>query len=70
MVKVITLSKNKTIEIETYKDKTVRFEISIRWITKTDHAGLDINIGLFGNTFRINTYDNRHWDYDKEKWEL
>ena len=33
-----------------------------------DHGGLRISLGLFGYEVIFNVYDNRHWNYDKNRW--
>lgn len=35
---------------------------------RRDHAGINLNIGLFGFEVECNLYDNRHWDYKRNKW--
>jgi hypothetical protein len=44
------------------------------WTVRQSHAGLDIELGLFGYNIHFNFYDNRHWhteagryyNYDEE----
>jgi hypothetical protein len=36
---------------------------------RQDHAGFDLEAGLFGYCVHFNFYDNRHWDYEKKVWE-
>ncbi len=59
---------NKFIEIEAYKDNNV-VSINLNWTIRCDHAGLDIELGLFGYAVHFNFYDNRHWDYKNNCWE-
>jgi len=37
---------------------------------ETDHAGLWIEFDIFGIEFNYRKYDTKHWDYDKETWEI
>ena len=34
-----------------------------------DHSGLELTFGFFAYTITLSVYDNRHWDYNKQKWE-
>jgi hypothetical protein len=38
----------------------VSFEFS--WKTRTDHAGVNVGVGLFGYSVDFRFYDSRHWD--------
>jgi hypothetical protein len=38
------------------------------WTRRQSHAGLDIEIGLFGYAAHFNFYDNRHWNIEEERW--
>jgi hypothetical protein len=33
-----------------------------------DHGGLRMTLGLFDYDVIFNIYDNRHWNYDKNRW--
>jgi hypothetical protein len=62
------LFSHKYIEYELMKDNyLIKFELDFSFQGK-DHAGLDFCLGLFGYVFRVNIYDNRHWDYEKNEW--
>jgi len=39
-----------------------------RLATRTDHGGLMIDVGLLGYSFSFNFYDNRHWDYELDRY--
>lgn len=47
------------------------FELSFKWTSKQDHAGLSFNFGI-KNLFwiHIGTYDHRHWNYKQNRWAL
>lgn len=42
---------------------------SFNWDWKRDHAGVHIDVTLFGISFAATLYDVRHWDYEKDCWE-
>jgi hypothetical protein len=64
------LTKNKSFELELYQDSEafLAFAVDMSLIGK-DHAGFELNIGLFGYRFSTMIYDTRHWDYKNGKWE-
>ena len=33
-----------------------------------DHAGFRFELTLFGITMMFEIYDNRHWNYDEDRW--
>jgi len=41
------------------------FEVSLRFTTSGDHAGLNVGCGLLGFSVVMIIHDNRHWDYKK-----
>ncbi len=61
--------KNKFWEIQLMSTTDLicfKFSCTIR----TDHAGLNLELGLFGYNIDFNFYDNRHWDYINGRWEI
>jgi hypothetical protein len=40
------------------------------WTIRQSHAGLDLELGVFGYCFRINFYDNRHWNYAEGRYYI
>lgn len=42
--------------------------INLFWSKKIDHAGLTIEVYLFGVYFILYVNDIRHWDYENDKW--
>jgi hypothetical protein len=64
------ISKNKTFEFQVFYSMMNLLEINFDIIiTGRDHAGIELEVGLFGLNFVISTKDNRHWDYENNKWE-
>jgi len=64
------LFKNhKAWEFNTYCDiDIIRVALSLNF--NSDHAGLNIKIGLFGYMIEYTIYDTRHWDYDTNTWKV
>lgn len=44
----------------------LKFELS----TRRDHSGLAAEIGLLSFNVSFTVYDNRHWDYEKNTWQV
>jgi hypothetical protein len=61
--------KNKCIELEVYKDSTI-ITSSIVWTICQSHAGLDLELGLFGYCVHFNFYDRRHWNYEEKRYYI
>lgn len=45
----------------------LKFEIRITW--KTDHAGINLWLGLLGFEVGLHFYDTRHWNIKNNRWE-
>jgi hypothetical protein len=54
--------KNKHIELEFTQDVTL-VSLMFNWTIRQSHAGLDLELGLFGYNVHFTFYDSRHWDY-------
>lgn len=63
------LSKNTSWELQFYKYSFTVAELgfSFSWRGR-DHAGLKLDLGLFGYFACLHIYDNRHWDYENNGW--
>jgi hypothetical protein len=59
--------KNKFIELEVMKDFTL-VSFMFNWTVRQSHAGLDLELGLFGYNVHFNFYDNRHWNVEEGRW--
>lgn len=60
--------KNKFWEIQIMKtDDIVAFDFRVS--ARTDHAGLDLWLGLLGYSINLNFYDNRHWDFEENGYK-
>lgn len=45
------------------------FSLEFDWSRRVDHAGINIDIAIFGFHIRTAFIDRRHWDYKLKKWE-
>jgi hypothetical protein len=63
-----TLIKHKYFEIELLQDNLNLFHFQFNWTTKQDHAGIKLELGLFGYELWCHLYDSRHWDYTNNCW--
>jgi len=61
--------KNKFLELEVTRDFTL-VSFMFNWTVRQSHAGLDIELGLFGHCVHFNFYDLRHWNSEKQAWEI
>ena len=52
----------------TKSEHIVRCEF--QWSTQQDHAGIILELGLFGYEARFHYYDTRHWDYENQCWVI
>ena len=62
------LTKYKAVEANIYCTANI-IKLSLVYSTRQDHAGLQIEVGLFGYDFELHFYDTRHWDYTTNQWE-
>ncbi len=71
--KKVPFTKNKYFEFQTayWKDnKSTNFDFIMRWDKRCDHAGLYFEVSIWKFYLGIACYDNRHWDWDKDEWEI
>jgi hypothetical protein len=64
------VSKYKGWELEHTFWSGQLLDADIRWSHKTDHAGIEITLGLLGYGIHFRIYDTRHWNYETNKWEI
>lgn len=61
--------KHKCWELQLLKsDDIVAYDLRIS--ARSDHAGLDLWLGLFGYSMNFIFYDNRHWNIEEGAWEV
>lgn len=63
-----TFIKNKYFEFEVLQDCEYLINFNFNWTTRCDHAGVRLELGLFGYQLLVQFYDNRHWDYKTNNW--
>jgi hypothetical protein len=59
--------KNKFWEIQIDKCADI-VGFDFRYTIRQDHAGLFLSLAFFGYDVIFNLYDNRHWNYDENRW--
>ena len=60
--------ENKFWEVQVMKSDDI-VAVDLRITTQTDHAGVDLWLGLLGYAVNLQFYDNRHWDYSTDNWK-
>lgn len=63
------VTKNKAIEIEFLGSSDI-IDIHLSITHRRSHAGVELELGLFGYNVHFMFYDSRHWDYENNKWEV
>jgi hypothetical protein len=62
-----TIVRHKAWEAEILRNRQlIGFHIS--YTIRQDHAGLSLEIGLFGYSISFQIYDTRHWSYKRNGW--
>ena len=59
----------KAVEIEVYRDTTI-VSFAFRWTIRQDHAGMSVDLGLFGYTVSAQYYDTRHWNEEAGRFYI
>lgn len=59
--------KHKFWEFQADKTSDI-LGFEFRFTTRQDHAGLFVSLALFGYDIIFNIYDNRHWNYEENRW--
>jgi hypothetical protein len=65
-----TFLKHKHFELEVYQDCDNLLHFHFNWTTRCDHAGVKLELGLFGYELIFNLYDSRHWNCKTNTWEV
>ena len=52
-----------------YFDYWFHIELNIQF-SGSDHAGPSFEISFFGYIINLHIYDNRHWDQEKNTWNI
>jgi hypothetical protein len=61
------ISKNKWWELQLCRQPVIA-EVQLQYSFRQDHAGLKIDLGLFGHSILFNIYDSRHWNTEQNRW--
>lgn len=59
--------QNKFWEVEFFKNSEL-FRIEFEFTVMQDHAGVNLELGLFGYQLTMGIHDSRHWDIEKDCW--
>ena len=60
---------HKAVEFEVYRDTTI-ISFAFRWTIRQSHAGMMLDIGLFGYTVSAQYYDTRHWNEEAGRFYI
>ena len=61
--------KNKYWEVQITKCEHL-FRIEFQWTIRQDHAGVRLELGVFGYQIDFNFYDSRHWNTEAGRWKI
>ena len=63
------LSRNKFVELQAYRYNWYWINVDFECrLSGCDHAGLEIDVGVFGYCISFYLYDTRHWDDATNDW--
>lgn len=69
--KSFRLTKTKIFEVEMIRNSNNLFEFLIdTQFVGSDHAGFELEFGIFGYSMGLHLNDTRHWDYCTNAWEV
>jgi hypothetical protein len=60
---------NDNFEIEVWQCEYL-LHFNFDWTTRCDHAGVKLELGVFGYELMFHLYDSRHWDYHANTWAV
>jgi hypothetical protein len=63
------LGKHTGAEIQVIKDTTI-VDFGFRWAIRQDHAGVMLDLGLFGYSVMLHYYDTRHWNDEEGRFYI
>lgn len=64
------INAHKAWEFEVTRYSYDLIKVQFTWSLKRDHAGPTLELALFGFNVTAKIYDTRHWDYEKNDWEM
>lgn len=59
--------KHKYWEVQFMKSSEL-FRIEFNWTVQQDHAGVQLELGLFGYQLDLSFHDNRHWNIEAGRY--
>jgi hypothetical protein len=62
------VTKHKGVELQLMETNYI-LEFEFSFTTRTDHAGINLDLSLFGYTLNLNMHDIRHWDHQNNTWK-
>ena len=63
------ITKHKAWEAELIQTREF-FGFQFSYTARQSHAGLDLQLVLFGYSISFQIYDTRHWDHNTNTWEI
>jgi hypothetical protein len=63
------IGTHTAVEFEVYRDTTI-VSFAFRWTIRQDHAGMNLELGLFGYTVSVQNYDTRHWNEEAGRFYI
>lgn len=63
------ISKNKAFSIQIDYERQMLLSLGFSWVLKQCHSGPNLEFGLLGLSVILNLYDQKHWNYEEDRWE-
>ena len=63
------ISKNKAFSVQIDYEKQMIASFGFSWVLHQCHSGPMLEFGLLGLSVILNLYDQRHWNYEKDRYE-
>lgn len=60
---------HKMWEVQVMKTPVIA-GFAFRWTIRQDHAGIRLELGLFGYNISAQIYDTRHWNDEDDNWTV
>jgi hypothetical protein len=61
------IGKHKAVEFEIFRDNAI-VSLMFRLSARQSHAGIMLDIGLFGYSVSVQYYDTRHWNEEAGRY--
>ena len=63
------ITKNKAWEAEILQSRQI-IGFQFGYTVRQSHAGLDLELGVFGYSISFQIYDTRHWNHITNNWDI